>query len=289
MAAITVPLPCSRRASRIIPTPGLPPGRLIFIACSRSARAGAIPPTPRPVSAATLVPPAPVTPVGLVAVPGNGQINLSWLASSGAGSYNLKRGTSSGGETTLVSTTGTAYTNTGLANGTTYYYAVSAVNAGGEGNNSREVSATPRDICHGVLDEPCRQRRSKLGRQRELDKHRGLSQCHRRRRQHDRQHRCGADQQRGSKHHPRLAEHRRRQRFIGLPGRAERRDLDVCQRHEQRRGTGSTFHQRGRHDCRADHHQQQPDRREQFHRAHAHAGGNDFWHQRRDLSSVPVL
>jgi autotransporter-associated beta strand protein len=96
-----------------------------------------------PVSAATLVPPAPVTPVGLVAVPGNGQINLSWLASAGAGSYNLKRGTSSGGETLLVSTTGTAYTNTGLANGTVYYYAVSAVNAGGEGNNSSEVSATP--------------------------------------------------------------------------------------------------------------------------------------------------
>ncbi len=96
-----------------------------------------------PVSAVTLVPPAPVTPVGLVAVPGNGQINLSWLASAGAGSYNLKRGTSSGGETLLVSTTGTAYTNTGLANGTVYYYAVSAVNAGGEGNNSSEVSATP--------------------------------------------------------------------------------------------------------------------------------------------------
>ena len=96
-----------------------------------------------PVSAATLLPPAPVTPVGLVAVPGNGKINLSWLASSGASSYTLKCGTSSGNETTLASTTGITYTNTGLADGTTYFYVVSAVNSGGEGSNSSEVSATP--------------------------------------------------------------------------------------------------------------------------------------------------
>ena len=97
-----------------------------------------------PVTAATLVPPAPVTPVSLVAVPGNGKINLSWLASSGASSYNLKRSIASGSETNLVSTTGTTYSDNGVVNGTTYYYVVSAVNAGGEGNNSREASATPQ-------------------------------------------------------------------------------------------------------------------------------------------------
>jgi autotransporter-associated beta strand protein len=96
-----------------------------------------------PVTAATLVPPAPVTPVGLVAIPGNGKISLSWLAASGAGSYNLKRGTSSGAETNLLNTTGTSYTDTAVVNGTTYYYVVSSLNAGGEGNNSREASATP--------------------------------------------------------------------------------------------------------------------------------------------------
>jgi autotransporter-associated beta strand protein len=96
-----------------------------------------------PASAATLLPPAPVTPVGLVAIPGNGKINLSWLTSAGAGSYNLKRSTISGTETNLLNTAGTAYTDTGVVNGTTYYYVVSAVNAGGEGNNSREASATP--------------------------------------------------------------------------------------------------------------------------------------------------
>jgi hypothetical protein len=101
----------SERASPIIPTPDSPPEPLIFIACRRSVRAGAIPPIPAPSSAATLLPPAPVTPVGLVAVPGNGKINLSWLASPGANSYNLKRSTSSGGETNLISTASTAYTD----------------------------------------------------------------------------------------------------------------------------------------------------------------------------------
>ena len=97
-----------------------------------------------PASAATLLPPAPVTPVGLVAIPGNGKINLSWLAASGAGSYNLKRSTSSGTETNLANTTITTYTDTGVTNGTTYYYVVSSLNAGGEGNNSREAVATPQ-------------------------------------------------------------------------------------------------------------------------------------------------
>jgi autotransporter-associated beta strand protein len=96
-----------------------------------------------PASAATFAPPAPVTPVGLVAVPGNGRINLSWLIASGASSYNLKRATSSGNETTLTATSGTNYLDTSVINGTTYYYVVSAVNAGGEGNNSREARATP--------------------------------------------------------------------------------------------------------------------------------------------------
>jgi autotransporter-associated beta strand protein len=97
-----------------------------------------------PASAATLLPPAPVTPVGLVAIPGNGKINLSWLTASGAGSYNLKRGTSSGAETNFLNTTATTYTDTAVVNGTTYYYVISSLNAGGEGNNSREARATPQ-------------------------------------------------------------------------------------------------------------------------------------------------
>jgi autotransporter-associated beta strand protein len=96
-----------------------------------------------PASAATLLPPAPVTPVGLVAVPGNATISLSWLASAGASTYNLKRSGSSGNETNLISTAGSSFTDTGVVNGATYYYVVSAVNAGGEGSISTEASATP--------------------------------------------------------------------------------------------------------------------------------------------------
>ena len=90
-------------------------------------------------------PPAPAAPTGLTATGGNAQINLSWTASSGATSYNVKRSTTSGsGYTTVASPAGTSYTNTGLTNGTTYYYVVTAVNANGESGNSNQASATPQ-------------------------------------------------------------------------------------------------------------------------------------------------
>jgi hypothetical protein len=86
----------------------------------------------------------PAAPTNVTATPGNGQVTLSWSASSGASSYNVKRSTTNGGPyTTIASPTTTGYTNTGLTNGTTYYYVVSAVNTSGESANSSQVSATP--------------------------------------------------------------------------------------------------------------------------------------------------
>ncbi|MGE5325745.1 MAG: glycoside hydrolase family 44 protein, partial [Deltaproteobacteria bacterium] len=89
-------------------------------------------------------PTVPSAPTGLAATAGNAQANLTWIASSGATSYRVKRSTTSGGPyTTVASPTTTSYTDTGLANGSTYYYVVSAVNAAGESANSTQVSATP--------------------------------------------------------------------------------------------------------------------------------------------------
>jgi fibronectin type 3 domain-containing protein len=80
----------------------------------------------------------------LTATPGSNQVTLSWSASTGATSYNVKRATVSGEPyTTIASPTTASYTDTTPANGTTYYYVVSAVNGGGESANSTQVSATP--------------------------------------------------------------------------------------------------------------------------------------------------
>src|SRR5439155_418116 len=51
------------------------------------------------------------------------------------------RGAASGAETFLGTTAGTAYSDATVAAGATYYYAVTAANAAGEGPRSNEVSA----------------------------------------------------------------------------------------------------------------------------------------------------
>lgn len=81
------------------------------------------------------------TPTGLAAENTiGGEVTLIWNASVGATNYYVKRSTSSGGEVTVGSTTNTTYVDNGLVNGQAYYYKVSALADGGEGNNSDEVS-----------------------------------------------------------------------------------------------------------------------------------------------------
>ena len=87
---------------------------------------------------------APLAPTGLTATSGNAQIALSWTASLTASSYNVMRSTTNGGPYTTVGTsTTTSYTNTGLTNGTIYYYVVSAVNTAGAGAVSNQAFAEP--------------------------------------------------------------------------------------------------------------------------------------------------
>jgi fibronectin type 3 domain-containing protein len=90
---------------------------------------------------ANLVPP---TPTGLAATAGNAQVALSWNTSSGATSYKVKRSLTSGsGYTAIATNASVTFTNTGLTNGTAYFYVVSAWNSFGESTNSTQVSARP--------------------------------------------------------------------------------------------------------------------------------------------------
>ena len=92
---------------------------------------------------AVIAPPA--APLSLTAVAGDSQIVLAWSSVANATGYYLYSGTSSSNENVIVlaNYSGTSYTNTGLANGTTYYYYVTATNAGGVSPKSSEAFATP--------------------------------------------------------------------------------------------------------------------------------------------------
>ena len=86
----------------------------------------------------------PPVPTGLTATAGNVQVALTWNASSGAASYYVKRSTTSGSGYAQIATPAAAnYTDTGLTNGTKYYYVISAYNSAGQSSNSSEVSVTP--------------------------------------------------------------------------------------------------------------------------------------------------
>jgi fibronectin type 3 domain-containing protein len=95
---------------------------------------------------ATPAPQPPLAPTGLTATAGTAQVSLTWTASSNATSYNVKLATTTGGSyTTITNITGTNFIVTSLANATTYYFVVSALNANGESANSLEANATPFD------------------------------------------------------------------------------------------------------------------------------------------------
>jgi hypothetical protein len=96
----------------------------------------------------------PGMPTSAVATAGNTQniINANPLyATPGVTGYNIYRGTSSGGEssTPIASNVSLPYNDTGLTNGTAYYYEVAGVNSSGVGAKSSEVSATPSTTAYG--------------------------------------------------------------------------------------------------------------------------------------------
>jgi hypothetical protein len=84
-------------------------------------------------------------PTDLTATLGDSQVTLSWTAVNGSTKYNVKRSTTSGGLYTTIASnvSGTSYVDSGLSNGTTYYYVVTAITSDGESGVSDEAFATP--------------------------------------------------------------------------------------------------------------------------------------------------
>ncbi|MEU4193052.1 cellulose binding domain-containing protein [Kribbella sp. NPDC026611] len=79
----------------------------------------------------------PGAPSGLSGTASGTSVNLSWSAASGATSYNIYRNGSKVG-----TSSGTSYTDSGLAATTTYSYQVSGSNGAGEGPKSNTASVT---------------------------------------------------------------------------------------------------------------------------------------------------
>src|SRR4029079_16753802 len=87
----------------------------------------------------------PAAPAGLTAVPGDSQITLNWNSVAGATHYIVRRASAAGGPYSTVASglTTPSYRDSGLTNGTTYFYLVVAANALAEGPNSGPVEAKP--------------------------------------------------------------------------------------------------------------------------------------------------
>ena len=92
----------------------------------------------------------PAAPTGLAATASDGQVvlNFNGNSESDLAGYNVYRGQTSGGPYSPVNPSllnVTAYTDTNVTNGTTYYYVVTAVDtSGNESPGSGETSATPQ-------------------------------------------------------------------------------------------------------------------------------------------------
>jgi uncharacterized protein (DUF1800 family) len=86
-------------------------------------------------------------PSGLVATRGDREVTLTWQPSAGADTYAVYRSTSATNESFVETATGitvVGFTDTGLLNGTKYYYRIRALAVGGTSGLSAKVYATPQ-------------------------------------------------------------------------------------------------------------------------------------------------
>jgi fibronectin type 3 domain-containing protein len=98
----------------------------------------------------------PAAPTNLVATPGDGEVDLDWddNTEGDLATYSVYRDTTSGGPYSQIKTglTVSAYTDTTVTNGTTYYYVVTALDtSSNESGYSNEASATPTATPVGLL------------------------------------------------------------------------------------------------------------------------------------------
>lgn len=92
---------------------------------------------------------------GLSVTANNGGATLTWMPAAGATSYRILRSTSATGPFTTIATgvSLTTFTDSGLANGTTYFYQVVATNAGGTSSASASTSVKPAAApLHAAVD-----------------------------------------------------------------------------------------------------------------------------------------
>ena len=131
---------------------GLTNGTTYYFVVQARAKSGHPISTSAAESATPMAPPSvPDAPTGLTASAGDSEVSLTWTApasdnGSPVASYNVYAGTSAGGEnydTPAATVSGTSATVTGLTDGTTYYFVVTAVSDAGEGPASDESSAMP--------------------------------------------------------------------------------------------------------------------------------------------------
>ena len=128
-----------------LPTPGglVPIAALSALALS-ACGSSADPSTPS-------TPSVPPVPGGLVATSGNGQVVLAWSASTNATGYAIGRSTISTGPYPSIGTSAsTSFTDSGVTNGTTYYYVISASDAAGSSAQSAAVAGTPTASVSGL-------------------------------------------------------------------------------------------------------------------------------------------
>lgn len=95
--------------------------------------------------------PAPNAPTGLNGTAGNASVVLTWVAPTGTvvpTGYDVFRGTVSGGPYTQVATnsSGVTYSDSGLTNGTAYFYVVTAVNHSVQSADSNQATSTPQGL-----------------------------------------------------------------------------------------------------------------------------------------------